>query len=215
MRVYYSSYHLWAAKHFTRLSSTIEDQHTGRSVFDSAHRAYVTNAILSSVSFLEAAINELFQDAADEHYSYISDLGKANMALLAGLWQSREGQSIPRWSTLDKYQLVLLLTGKPLFEKGAPPYQEATLLVRLRNALVHFRPETLGLDSPHKLTSALCTKFPTNRLMKGSANPYFPDHCLGTGCAGWAVGAAENLADEFFSRLEIEPNYQRVDFGPP
>ena len=72
MRVYYSSYHLWAARHFTRLATENEDPHTGRSTFNVAHRSYVTSAIFSAVSFLEAAINEIFQDAADKHLSYIS-----------------------------------------------------------------------------------------------------------------------------------------------
>jgi hypothetical protein len=31
------------------------------------HRAYVTGAILAAVTFLEATINELFADTADEH----------------------------------------------------------------------------------------------------------------------------------------------------
>jgi hypothetical protein len=55
MRVYYSSYHLWAAQHFARLAKELEDQDPARRGFDIAHRAYVTNAILSSAAFLRGS----------------------------------------------------------------------------------------------------------------------------------------------------------------
>jgi hypothetical protein len=50
MRAYFSSYHLWAAEHFTRFAKEIEDAHTGSPEFNITHRAYVTNAILSAVA---------------------------------------------------------------------------------------------------------------------------------------------------------------------
>ena len=71
MRVYFSSYHLWAAEHFSQLTGEIEGRHKGKPRFDIQHRSYSVNAVLSSVAFLEAAVNELFQDAADNHESYI------------------------------------------------------------------------------------------------------------------------------------------------
>ena len=79
MRAYFSSYHLWAAEHFTRLAKEIEDAHTGSPEFNIAHRAYVTNAILSAVAFLEAAINELFDDVVDQHYSYVNPLSNGRL----------------------------------------------------------------------------------------------------------------------------------------
>jgi len=57
--------------------------------------------------------------------------------------------------------------------------------------------------------------FESNRLMSNSGNPYFPDHCLGAGCAHWAVATARGFTDDFFARLNLRPNYQRADFGPP
>ncbi|MCZ6469246.1 MAG: hypothetical protein O6499_06310, partial [Candidatus Dadabacteria bacterium] len=57
MRNYISKDFLWAAEHFSKLAGEIEDKHKGRSIFNIEHRAYVMNSILSSVAFLEAAIN--------------------------------------------------------------------------------------------------------------------------------------------------------------
>jgi hypothetical protein len=61
----------------------------------------------------------------------------------------------------------------------------------------------------------MTAKFKPNRLMENSANPFFPDHYLGSGCADWAVKTGKAFAGEFFSKLSIQPNYQKVDFGTP
>jgi hypothetical protein len=47
-------------------------------------------------------------------------------------------------------------------------------------------------------------------LLKGAGNPYFPDHCLGSGCAQWAVTSAKAFADAYFAMLQINPNYARL-----
>ena len=215
MRVYYSPYHSWAARHFTRLARGIEDRHEGQPVFDIAHRGYVTGSILSAVAFLEAAVNEVFRDAADGNLSYIAPLGDRSIEMLASLWSGDKVRSLSHWPTLDKYQVVLLFSRKPVFDKGLAPYQDASLVIKLRNALTHFSPQTRATDTLDKMARSLRGKFDPNRLMAGSGNPFFPDHCLGNGCAEWAVGAVHKYADEFFARLELQPNYQRVDFGAP
>ena len=43
--------------------------------------------------------------------------------------------------TLAKYQLALVIAGRPQFEQGMNPYQDVKLLTRIRNSLVHFEPE--------------------------------------------------------------------------
>jgi len=67
-----------------------------------------------------------------------------------------------------------------------------------------------------KLVNSLKAKFKPNRLMENAGNPYFPDHCLGAGCADWAVSTTTTFTKEFFSRLGVIPNYQRShDFPAP
>jgi len=215
MRAYYSSYHLWAARHFTRLAREIEDRHEGQPVFDIAHRGYVTGSILSAVAFLEAAVNEVFQDAADGHSSYIAPLGDELIAMLASLLSGDKVRSVSFWPTLEKYQVILLFSRKPVFDKGLAPYQDALLVTMLRNALTHFSPQTLTTHTRDEMAQSLQGKFDPNHLMVGSGNPFFPDHCLGSGCAEWAVGAVHKYSDEFFERIGLQPNYQRVDFGAP
>ena len=211
MRAYFSSSHLWGAQHFTRLAREIEDQHTGnKAVFKIDLRAYVTNAVLSAVAFLEASINEVYDDVADKHPGYVDPLSPETKRLLAGLWDR-----VALWPILDKYRAALLCSGVDTFDKGQQPYQDAKLLIKLRNQLIHARPKTQNTGDFDKLCKGLKTRFKPSRLMNNTANPYFPDHCLGAGCAGWAVVSAQAFADEFFHRVGMQPNYQRAPFGPP
>ena len=64
----YSVNHIQSAALFSRLSSNIEKKIDGKdsSELSDEHWAYVTGAIFFAVSFLEATINELFSDTADD-----------------------------------------------------------------------------------------------------------------------------------------------------
>jgi hypothetical protein len=214
MRAYYSSYHLWAARHLAELVKNIEAARVDRPRFDIKHRAYVTNSVFSAVSFLEAAINELFQDVADAHESYVAGLDSDSKRIMSEFWNFTEGRNRSAFSLLDKYQMALTFLRKPQFEPGQPPYQDASLVVRLRNELVHYKPRSLGGDAEHTLARQLGGKFADNALMAGSGNPWFPDKCLGHGCADWSVRSVVALADNFFGRIGVDPNYQRVQFQP-
>jgi hypothetical protein len=91
-------------------------------------------------------------------------------------------------------------------------------LIKLRNMLVHFRPETASAADIQGIEKQLASKFDENPLMAGAGNPYFPDKCLGAACAQWAAWVAKSFVDEAFSRLGVQPNYQRVgwdDQGNP
>jgi hypothetical protein len=212
MRVYYSSYHLWAAKHFVRLAAEIEDTYEGGSKFDIEHRAYVTNAILSSVAFMEAAINELFQDAFDKDQSYIEPLDPDVQTLIARMWDLTEARNRSPFHILDKCQIALVLARKEPIPTDGQLFENANLLRKLRNELIHYKPQTLGGLDMHRLDRSLVGRFPPNKLVIGAGNPSFPDHWLGWGCAQWAVTSSENYMDAFFTELSVVPNYQRVEF---
>lgn len=116
-RAYFSTYHLWAAKHFLDLANKIEKNGQIEPVFSIEHRAYVHNSVLSSVAFLEAAINELFQDAYDEHQSYIQGLDAQIIKELAKHWANTELKRKFE-KTLQKYQQALIIAGKETMIKG-------------------------------------------------------------------------------------------------
>jgi len=214
MRGYFSSYHLWAARHFSALAGSAESEEGRRPRFDIKHRAYVMNAIFSAVGFLEAAINELFQDIADGHESYVASIDAESKRLMSDFWQFTEQRNRSAFNLLDKYQIALTFLRKQQFGSGHQPYQDAALVVKLRNELVHYKPRSLGGDVEHTLVKQLARKFQDNALMTGSGNPWFPNKCLGYGCTEWSIRSTTGYADEFFGRIGVVPNYQRVQFKP-
>jgi len=140
MRIYFSTYYLWAAEHFSIMAGKIEDSHEGRSKFNLEHRVYVMNSILSAVAFLEAAINELYQDAHDKHLVSLEHLDQSVLSILIDFWDMTEEDDKSFLSILDKYQMALRFAGKEPFLKGENPYQDAYLVIRTRNYLTHYKP---------------------------------------------------------------------------
>jgi hypothetical protein len=208
MRNYFSTYLFWTGLQMTTLAAAIEAAHSGQSRFDLRHRGYVLSAILAAEGFLEAMVNELFQDAVDEHNlsgdGYLAPLSRDTHLLMARMWQATDGGR--GLGPLDKYDLLLAAVGMASLDRGRNPYQDAQMLGKLRNAVAHYQPEHLFANVPHRLKG----KFAANALMAGAGSPWWPDHCLGAGCAGWAIQTATALADYVASAVGITPNYQRI-----
>src|SRR5690348_2452202 len=124
---------------FAREAKGIERAHDSAAPEDVRmhHRSYSIGAIVSAASFLEAAINELYLTAVDKNPHFIPN--ERDREVLAAVWVDLEEQA--RAKVLTKYDLALVLTGRPRFDKGTNPFQDAENLVNLRNALVHYKPE--------------------------------------------------------------------------
>lgn len=203
-RVLYSLQHAWAAAHFARAALPFESLAASPNPrVQREHRSHITGAVLSAAAFLEAAINELWADAANTTRPPCNTWPEGTREPIALVWSTFGA----RLATLDKYQLLLSLLGQSVFDKGAQPYQDASLLLTLRNALVHFTPEWIvtgdptSPDSMHRLERSLRSKFPPNALYKDTGNPFWPDKCLGYGCAKWSVQSAAQLQGELFERI--------------
>lgn len=212
MRNYFSSYLLWTAYRSSAEAEAIEARHEGSSRFDIAHRSRTLTAILAASAFLEAVINELYQDAHDKHGvdgdGYIASLTPATHERLREIWrQTAKGEKL---RVLAKYQLLLMAAERPRLDEGAQPFQDAKLVTQLRNAIAHYQPEDLSADLPARMEQRLRGKFQDNRLMLGAGNPWWPDHCLGAGCAQWATESAVALADLVSDQVGIRPNYVRL-----
>jgi hypothetical protein len=162
------------------------------------HRAHVVGAIVSAVMGLEACINEVYLDACNRSKRNLAGLDEGAMSLLALWWPEIESRPI-----LLKYEHALLLLGKPPLPKGQNPHQDADHLIHLRNALTHYKPEwDDSLDKHGDLQSRLTGKFDLNPLSTENAL-WFPHQCLGSGCAKWAVSAAEEFVRAFSRHLGI------------
>ena len=206
IRSYFSTYLLWSAWHEGALAQRVEDAHEGKSRFDWAHRGHVLAGVFAAVGFLEALINEQFQDAHDGHRSSISNLGQEANSRMALVWQTTGG----RGQVLEKYDWSLAATDRAQMDRGGEPYQSARLVVKLRNDIAHYRPEQVSAAWEHPM-NALRGRFPENRLMSGSGNAWWPDHCLGAGCVAWAASSAERFANHICAAVGISPNYQHLE----
>ena len=121
-----------------------------------------------------------------------------------------------RLSTLERFEVALLLADAEMLDRGVNPFQDAASCIQLRNWIAHYRPQQLGHDLAEPVLSArLRGKFPSNSLMEGQGNVWFPDHALGAGCATWAIASARALTDECMARLKLEPVYRSVDEHEP
>ena len=207
LRSYLANSHMTAAIHFAELSSRLENAKSISPRIVANHSAYVTASIFAAVAFLEAVINEVFSDAGEQASSKKASKAEANtLKMMASMWGMEYFHR--HATTLGKYQAALTLAGKKQFENGRAPYQDAALLIDLRNALTHFKPvwsEThfesereVSID--HELKKKLKGKFATNPLT-GKYNPFFPDKCLSSECAWWALETSYNLAKEFYASM--------------
>jgi hypothetical protein len=223
-RTYFSIAHIAAATHFAKLSVSLEADDTriflspGRFSEDwlFEHNAYVTASILSTVAFLEAVINELFSDALDNHWGEIERLNATARRSLAEMWKKVKDDR--RVGTLEKYQRALEATNKEKFKEGNSPFQPVKAVINLRNALVHYVPETresptaeaTELEFLTNLEKYLKGKFDPSPLYRKSSEPFFPARCLSAGCARWVVTNGITFTDAFFSKLGLTARYDGV-----
>jgi hypothetical protein len=204
--------HMKSAAYFARKAFDIEENHTAlinRELYV-PHRGYVIGAVLSSVASLEAAINAIYIDAPVPNSPTFQDGNpKVPKALAAANWQKLERRSI-----LHKYQKALRLTQKPEFNKRGSPYQEVESLIELRHVLVHYKPEWNTAQKKHKeiedRLKSLKSPFKPNPAAESYA-PFFPRHCLGHGCAEWAVESSIEFIDDFCRKLGIRSLFSQVD----
>lgn len=213
----YSVEHLRAAACLARKSWELEQKYDANAspAVLTEHRAYIVGAIMMSVAFLEAAINEFFLDACTGQLGRGNKFDAAAVKALADVWRGWNcgGKGV---STLEKYQRALALTGHDRLPEGESPYQDAYLVTKLRNALVHYKPELVTVwatdprkDTQQKIEGMLRSKSFKNPFV-AEAQPYFPNRCLSYGCARWTVQSVINFTDEFYKIVGLPIPYERV-----
>lgn len=214
VRAYLSWNLLYSGRHLAALARQREELEDLPSPVDQRERAYVLSTVVTAITFLDAAVNEVYKDAADgPDTSYGRRMPEQTRELFASVWKLTNAG----WrSTIERYEMGLLLADVEPLDRGTALYQDFDACVRLRNWIVHSRPERLGhhLEEPN-LSKVLWNRFESNALMKGQGNVWFPDHALGAGCAKCSIDSARAFADEWMKRLKLEPVYRSVDDHEP
>ena len=143
---------------------------------------------------IEAFINEVF---------LMADLYFSEPDKVRALWVDLE-----REPTLEKFQVALGLKDKERMDKGAAIYQNADTLIKLRDALTHFKPEWSDEKIVHKQIEArIKSKFPLSPFFLSDS--IFPEKCMTYGCAEWCISAAFEFVNSFCEKSSIENRYLR------
>jgi len=208
-RQYLASEHLWNARRNARRCREREDAlvAAGFQGVDMEQRSLAVASVLTSVAFLEALVNEVWQDAADslpgQPNSRLTGIPEPAVARLRELWQSDRVERA--LSPLDKCRIALVCADKAALDQGQEPYQSVKALVELRNALVHFKPEIQWDTDVHRIEKVLGRRVSENPLPQGS--PWFPNRVLGAGLAEFSPTVCVELASLWRQRLGLQRDF--------
>ncbi|SRR6266568_1187734 len=144
-----------------------------------------------TVACIECYANELFFEA--------SALGRVlNPTAAATVADLVDNQSI-----LRKYSVALAIRTGSELDFGISPVQGVDALIRLRNAVVHFRPEWFGEQDKHeKLSKVLQYKFKTSIFL--SSEPVFPRAWASHDFCVWALRTAVAFLAHFYERAGLQ-----------
>jgi hypothetical protein len=193
-----SRHHIISAHHFAEDAEAIEAQ--GGDIPQAEkwrYRASVTAAVLSSVAYLSACINELYLEVRKLGQEGDSQM-RRELDLLVQAWPT-----IARVQVLQRFQLALSVADADQYNADQMPYVDADSLIRLRDALLSYDAEwDEGGGQRHTLEDRLSGKFQGSPLVS-SQRPWFPDRCLGSGCARWSVLTVQLFVNDFYSRMAL------------
>lgn len=199
VRYSFTASFLHAAAIFVRraygIESEVRDAVDGDRIAE--HRGYVVAAVMQSVAALEAEIYEITVHGPGHH------LGSNRLDADARDFLAPLAAMIDDQEVLERYVAVLHLLRKEPLARDGSLWENVSLLVRLRNALVHYKSRWGSEIDTTKLLASL-------RKLKLQRPPFiseheffFPNQCLSAACAGWAVSTSLSFLLEFYSRLGL------------
>ena len=186
--------HLLSAAILCRSVGRLEAANSGASLgpFWDELQASAVATVLVAVSSLEAFANELFIDHAQTFPAVQADL-------MAKLWERYESQPI-----LEKLEFAMLLRGQAAIDRGASPYQDIAAVIKLRNALTHYKPEWSDERGEHaKLSKALRMRAVSSPFFPAT-EPLFPRAWASHGTTVWAVQSVIDFVVMFESRAGLD-----------
>jgi hypothetical protein len=142
--------------------------------------AYPMGAVVNAACALEAFMNEELE--------VLRSMQEKKWKLVVDTLMDQS-----RLSLEDKYLLFAQLRLGKTFDKSAEPFQSFSLLIALRNALVHYQPEFAPIESfPCRKIQRLESKFRFTSNEHG-AKMSWDDQVLNAECAYWACWTARKM----------------------
>lgn len=190
---------MMAAARFSRMVAVVENNNRDQPFGDFWDEILQLSmaCVFSSVASIESYANELF---ADRETAFPGNQPR----VMDKLWELYEQKRI-----IEKFEIAVWLREKSPMNTGDNVYQEMKLLIDLRNALVHFKPEWSDEEDDHKRLS--------NRLRgrRFTPSPFlddkllFPRRWATHSCTRWAVKSALAFAVSFEVAADLPPKYSR------
>lgn len=223
--------HISMAKRFAEICRCYDNQYKftqNSSSVSSLTQGYASSTAILATAFLEANINEIYCDIYEmskngRTFAEYNNMDRNKFQTITALWEMGTPRTAS-YKILDKYDYLLTLLNFEALNKGATVYQNANLLVTMRNQLIHYESEwnvaetsesavndqTKKKTTSEKFQDKFRGKFENNTFQKGASNPFFPSKCLGKGFAVWAVESSIAFTDEFYRKICITPKYEHI-----
>lgn len=186
LRTNLAVHHLFAACRFSAQIGHIERENAGQPLGDFWEEVlhYSLGVVTLTVASLESYANEHLADGA----------------LSAGALPSKASASIAdlidRESILKKFNLILELRRGEGLNYGENIVQCVDLLIKLRNAVIHFRPEWHDEDATHaRLSAQLTRRFQRSSYFDNER--LFPRAWASHSFSVWALNSAVSFLENF------------------
>lgn len=160
-----------------------------------AHMGFVIGAIVETATALEAQSWEVLAWGPGHHRGTQPEY-QSEREMLSPMADVVEKQPI-----LERYAIILHLLGRESMDTSAQPWQDAALLVRLRNGLVHYKARPGRELARQKLIRALMDQRLSDPPFYDPNLAFFPHRCLSASRASWAVEAGLAFLDSFSELL--------------
>lgn len=186
-------HHLFAACRFASRIKEVESENSGQP-FGAFWEEILHNSLgvaTLTVASIESYANELYFEGS----ILTPTLNPAAARQIAELIDSK--------SILDKYSTALAVRVGKHLNLGILPVQNAAALIKLRNAVVHFRPEWFDEQDKHdKLSKDLGPKFKPSCFLPNE--PLFPRAWASHDFAAWALRTTVAFLEHFYSEVGVE-----------
>jgi hypothetical protein len=186
-------HHLFAACRFSAKVKEIENANLGKE-FSGFWEEILHNSLgvaTLSVAALESYANEMYFEGA---------VLKPSMNASAAEEMAR---IIDRETIVKKYSLALSIIKDKKLNSDIPVSQNVEALIKVRNSIIHFKPEWFGEKDKHeKLSLLLKNRFQPSPFLANE--PLFPRAWASHSFTVWALKTTINFIEHFHSEADTE-----------
>jgi len=198
----FSNQHYHAAVFFSECAQKIELDFYSNKVISAEQKNeylnYTTSSVVFFIAALESSINELYYHASLGMTNSFKGISEEGRLFLSEFWPE-----IERLPILNKYLKALFLLKAEKIDLGAKVYQNIDNIVKLRDILIHFKPECdSDLVIQKKIQNRLKGKFKLTPFYDESYL-WFPHRCLSYSCTKWVKESIIQFMQEFCKKANI------------